>query len=400
MTVEELRKNVQKWTAEAARETVREALAEVQSPEGVDVRDITSQANAARSDLAHLPLNAPQRVERATRVIMAIAAGKNDPQKAAAWYKAKWGEDAAYKALSSGTDTEGGFLIQEEFAAEVIELLRPASVVRSLNPIVVPLDAGTLNIPKHTTGSSGGWIGENANITATEPVFGQITLTAKKYASLVPISNDLLRRANLASVPQVVRDDLVGDIATATDIEFIRGDGMANKPTGLRNISGIQTLAANGTVNLQNVTDDLGKSIQGLLDSNVRMLRPGWMFAPRTWRWLFTIRDGNGNQVFRDEMARGTLFGFPFRITTQIPTNLGTGTDESEVYLVDFADVVIGEATSILISSSDQAAYHDGTNVVAAFSLDQTVIRALVEVDINLRHAASVHVLTAVTWGA
>jgi HK97 family phage major capsid protein len=334
---------------------------------------------------------------RASRIIRCLVAAKGDPQRGAAFAEKIFGDTVIAKALAATTDTAGGFLIAEEVARDVIELLRPASVVRSMNPITVPLNGNTLRLPRLNSGSQGGWIGENQNIPKTEPVFGSITLSPKKYASLVPISNDLLRRAD-QSVDVMVRDDMVADIGQSTDIAYIRGTGAGGQPLGFRNISGIQTTATAGTT-LAQVTTDLGTAMQKMMDKNIRMLRLGWLMEPRTWRHLITIRDGNGNLVFKPEMDRNMLFGFPFRVTTQIPRNLGGGTNESELYFIDFADVVIGEATSILIDVSSEAAYHDGSNVVAAFSLDQTVIRAIIEGDINLRHAESVHVTTGVTWG-
>jgi HK97 family phage major capsid protein len=341
-----------------------------------------------------------KRLERgrlAGQLIRAFVAAKGRPEIAVKLAESWKADESVVKALAAGTESAGGFLVQDEFANSIIELLRPASVVRSLNPITVGMDSGTLRMPKLTTGSSGGWIGENQNAPATQPVFGQVVLTAKKYASLVPISNDLLRR-NSVQADTVVRDDLVGDIGSSTDLAFIRGAGTGGAPQGLANQSGIGTFAANGTVNLANVTEDLGTALQTLMDADVRMLRPGWIMEPRTWRYLITVRDGNGNLVFKPEMDGGSLFGYPFRWTSQIPRNLGGGT-ESELYLVDFADVVLGETTSILLDASAEAAYHDGSNVVAAFSLDQTVLRAIVEVDIGLRHAESVVLVTAVTWG-
>jgi len=85
--------------------------------------------------------------------------------------------------------------------------------------------------------------------------------------------------------------------------------------------------------------------------------------------------------------------------TTSIPVNLGGG-DESEIYFVDFAEIMVGEVEGIIVDASDTAAYHDGSNVVAAFSQDQTVIRAIVQHDMAPRHNTSIAVLTAVDWGA
>jgi HK97 family phage major capsid protein len=200
-----------------------------------------------------------------------------------------------------------------------------------------------------TAGAAGGWIGENTNIPKTEQTFGSIRLVARKYGSLVPISNDLLRRGG-AKVDALVRDDLSRDIRVKTDLAYIRGDGTAGQPMGLRSLQG-QTFAANSTVSVANTTDDLGTCLQLLGDANVDFDNPGWIMEWRTWRYLITARDGNNNLVWADEMARGTLMGFPFRVTSQIPRNLGAGT-ETELYFANFTDVVIGDATSILLDVS------------------------------------------------
>jgi HK97 family phage major capsid protein len=128
------------------------------------------------------------------------------------------------------------------------------------------------------------------------------------------------------------------------------------------------------------------------------MLRPAWLMAPRVRNHLRFLREASGNLLF-PEVREGQLLGFPLFATTAIPTNLGAGT-ESEVYLVDMADCLIAEEAGIEISVSDGAAYHDGAEVIAAFSQDQTVVRAVAKHDFALRHDRSAAVLNAVTWGA
>jgi HK97 family phage major capsid protein len=101
------------------------------------------------------------------------------------------------------------------------------------------------------------------------------------------------------------------------------------------------------------------------------------------------------------EMENGQLRGRPYRVSNQVPINLGSSpANESEIYLADFAHVVVGEASQMEVTASETAAYHDGSNVQAAFSKDQTVMRAIARHDINLRHDASVAVIQAVKWGA
>ena len=114
-----------------------------------------------------------------------------------------------------------------------------------------------------------------------------------------------------------------------------------------------------------------------------------------------TIRDGNGNFAFRQEMLTGKLWGIPYKTTTQISINLAyTGTAESENYLADFADCVIGDADEIIIDASPNAAYYDTASaaVVSSFSRDETVIRAIARHDFGMRHDASVAIHPDVDW--
>lgn len=304
------------------------------------------------------------------------------------------------KALAAGTGSSGGFLVPENYSAELIEYLRPLSVVRKMGARTVPLVNGNMSLPKITGGSSAAYLGENTNIATTQQSFGLVRLSAKKLAALTPISNDLIR----FSSPQAdafVRTDLVTSIAQAEDQNFLRNDGTGAGPKGLRYWApSANRMTVNATVNLVNVTADSSRLMLALMNANVGMTNAGWIMAPRTKMYLGDIRDGNGNKAF-PEIDNNQFRGFPIGVTTNVPINLAvTGTSESELYFVDFADVVIGEVPGMEIDVSNTAAYHDGSGVVAAFSQDQTVIRVIMHNDMVVRHTESVAVFTDVDWGA
>jgi HK97 family phage major capsid protein len=348
------------------------------------------------------PKRDTQKGFQVARMLIAYAAAvgqKGGLSLAAEIAKKSFGpESIEAKALAAQDAAGGGFLIRDELAAEIIEFLRPMSAVRQLNPVMSPMDAGTNRLPRITGGASATYIAENQNLVATQPTFGVVQPVAKKLGGLVPISNDLIRRVSV-SIQQTVRDDLVAGIAQKGDAAFIRSVGAGGEPKGLRYWPvAANIITANATVNTANTIKDLGKMIEALANANVRFIRPGWLFSHRTWRFLFTLLDANSNHVFRDEMKNGTLYGYPFARTSQIPNNLGGGSNESEVYLADFADVVVAEATQILVDVSTEAAYFDGAATASAFSLDQTVIRAIVEHDLVMRHDESVAVLVAAIW--
>jgi HK97 family phage major capsid protein len=262
------------------------------------------------------------------------------------------------------------------------------------------MPSGTTRIPKIITGATASYIGESQNIGVTQQVFGQLTLSFLKLAALVPIGNDLVRYSS-PSIDAVVRDDVVRAMAARENQAFLRDDGSANTPKGLRyRVASANVLAATGADTLADIVTNLGRLVLQLENANVPFTRPGWIFAPRTRHRLMTLLNVNSAFVFRPEMLGGTLWGWPFAVTTHVPTNLGVGANESEVYLADFADVVIGESQSLIVDASTEASYFDGTTQQSAYSRDETLVRCILEEDITMRRDISGTVLTGVIWGA
>lgn len=401
-------------TAEGVQKRIEEIV-------GESVKRLTEKFEAQRAEqksfmdgvLSGAKAAQPQRPQdkgmKFASYVRCLTATRGNGSAAADLCKKQGGDPEVVKALGETGFSSGGALVPESFSGEVIELLRSYSAFMALGPTILPMNRGSLSVPYISSGATAAYVGENANMTSSDQAFGQILLTAKKLAVLTPMSNDLLRDGG-PMVERVVRDDLVAALGERADAAFIRDNGASNKPKGvyywapsgnLFNAADVAGTADGST--LAEITSDLGKAIQKLMDAKIKLTRPGWMFAPRIWKRLFTQRDGNGNLVFEPEMRQGTLFGYPFKITQQIPVNLnGSGSsDDSEVYLCDFASVVIGESTDLEIAASDNAAYHDGSNVISSFSQDQTVIRAIQRHDLACRQRGNeVVVIERVRWGA
>jgi HK97 family phage major capsid protein len=317
-------------------------------------------------------------------------------------------DSSRYEAAANPQDASslagGGFMIPDNLATEVVELLRPMAVVRSLNPATAPLVNGQLTLPKLTGGVTASYMGENKPITPSKVTGGQVKATAKKLAALVPISNDLLRFAS-QSADEMVRNDMVRAVAQVEDISFIRAAGTAYSPKGLKYWTpAANVVNSNATISVANTLGDLGALWKLLANAYVKFIRPGFIFSPRTYQYFFNLISANAVYIFRDEMlAKGTINGVPFRWTPQIPENLnvvgGRGSIESEIYFADFADVVICDAPVLSVEISTEATYDDGSgNLTSAFSNDQTVIRMIVEHDLIVRHQESLTYLQGVNW--
>ncbi|MGA7055334.1 MAG: phage major capsid protein, partial [Mycobacterium sp.] len=338
---------------------------------------------------------------------------------AATWAENRFGDSDVAKALNSSITGEGGALIPQDFLADLIELLRANTVVRGSGPMTVGMPMGNLTIPRLAGGSSASYQNELEEIAVNQQRFDDINFVAKKLTCLVPVSNDLIRRSPIG-VEEIVRDDLVQGVARREDLAFLRGTGTAitKDPKGLRNL----VLAANLiTVPPTPIDADLGMPLPGAQLSMIiaglsaailalqnglsRMIRPVWIMTPTSARYIATARDQVGGYYYKDEMSRGMLEGYPYKISQQIPSNLGTSTVGSEIYLADFADVIIADTYNVMVDASDVATYREPANVTgttmnlrSAFQWDQTLFRVISEHDFNMRHLQSLAILIVSDW--
>lgn len=355
--------------------------------------------------------------EAAGRIVRAIARAKKEGIGEVGVEKVlkSWGDDdlardfaatremndAREKALAASSATAGGFLVPEQYSNDILEARRARAVVRGLGPRMYPMPNGTFHLPKITSGASGGYIGENQNLSTSQPVFGENVLTWKKLGAIVPGSNDLVRYAS-AAADATVRDDLVKGLSVNEDAALLRGDGTGGAPKGLRYWAAADNIEAASTASLANVATDMGRLMLNLMNNNVPDGNWAWIFAPRTWFYLYTLQTTTGDFAFQQELNTGKFYGLPFRKTTGIPITLTVGgnSDTSEIYLVNFDDMALGDSMNLAIDISTEAAYHNGSSVVSSFSLDQFVIRAIAEHDFVARDANSIAILNGVRWGA
>lgn len=380
--------------ADLVREGLQDQLGSLKGA-GSDIQD-----NLAPKKFKATPENKGVSLGRVTR---AIAAGGNDYDRAAHFAKKAWDDDlgvSIHKALQAGDFDAGGFMLPEEFMPEMIELLRNASVVRRANPRVLPMPNGTLTLPRQNGTASASYVGEADRIPTSQPEGGQLVLTAKKLVGLVPVANELLQYSAGNSADEFIRDDLVATVSTREDQAFLRDDGTQNKPKGIRSWVPAAHVNNSAGTSLANIRQDFATLFQTLRSANVRMLRPAIFMSERSKSYLqFQVVDAGGRLVFSEELSRGSLFNVPVFTTNNIPDNLGSG-DKSEVYLVDMADAIIGETSSLVLSASDTASFNDGSSDKSSFQHDMTLVRAITKHDFVMRHSVAVAVTDEVAWGA
>lgn len=308
--------------------------------------------------------------------------------------KGAFTEHSGTKALGESTLTGGGALLPDPMAAEFIELLRPNVVMQSAPVIHVPMQSLSLTFGRQSGGTTAGWLGEAQALNFSAPTFDNVQLQLKKAGAVVAIANDLLRD-NAIAADMVVRQDLVAQVARLIDLGYIRGTGSLYQPRGLLNTvsaSNVFNSAAAGTPTLTTALADLWKAIRLVRAANVPFStsQAFWIFSPRTEAGFAQLRDGVGRPYFATEMANGTLLGYQYFTTTQIPENLSGGGSggslESEIYFVVGPQVLIGDGLAPTIQVVPQGAYYDGSAVQSGLSRDETAVSIVCRTDFAMRH--------------
>jgi len=399
LTQEQLQEMIAKQTGEA----VEKAIAPMAAQQTKWMEDLRA---SRASDIRELE-GEKERGLGCARAVRALAACKGNREEAVKFAQRAndkfWRDDlgsAVVKSLQSGDLTAGGFLVEPEFAAGIIAFLYNRAVVRRASPIILPMNSGSLTLPKQTGSATATYIGESEDITKSEPTGGQIIMTAKKLTAMVPISNDLLRFDAGDAADRWVRDDLVRRIAVREDAAFIRDDGTQNKPKGLRYWAAAANVTASAGTSATNVEDDIEDLINGLELNNIALDRVAIFMNPRPKNFLLNLRDANGNLIFPEiRGASPRIYDYPIFTTNNIPRNLGGGT-ETEIYFVNMDDVIIGESSGLMIEVDASASYTDNGTLVSAFQRDETLVRAITHHDFAVTHAESIAIKTGVTWGA
>ncbi len=288
---------------------------------------------------------------------------KNDP------YNAK------VKVLSEGTDSQGGFLVPEQFYNNLYQKSLEVSVVRPF-ATVVPMASDTFNWPavdetSHASHLYGGivayWTEEAAAKTASYPIFRHIKLIAKKLIGFVPCPDELLQDSVVSMEPLLTKM-FGGGIGWYEDLAFLRGTGVG-QPLGIFG-SGALIVVPRATVNTISLAD-LANIMARMYPDSLYAPSTIWILSPAclaqliplvstaiAWLPLLT---GAASRI------PGTILGMPFMVSEKVPT-LGV---QGDIGLYDISHYLIGDRSDIRVDSS----------IHYRFNTDETTWRFVKRVD-------------------
>ena len=221
-------------------------------------------------------------------------------------------------ALQVGTDSEGGYLVPDEFEKTLVEALEEENIFRKLAH-VINTSSGDRKIPVVATKGTASWVDEEGLIPDSDDSFGQVSIGAYKLGTLIKVSNELLADS-VFNLEDYISKEFGRRCGSKEEDAFFNGDG-TGKPTGILHA----TLGAEVGVTSKNATDITADDIIDLFYSLKAPYRKRavWILNDSTVKAIRKLKDGNGNYIWQPALTAGspdTILGRPVYTSAYVPT--------------------------------------------------------------------------------
>jgi HK97 family phage major capsid protein len=319
-------------------------------------------------------------------------------------------DENGLKSLQLTSSPLGGWYTTETMSADILPALKPRMVFDKLRTRSRTMVDDRLVIRRRTSRSSIIWQGESAAIATSQYLGSQLTMTAKYAALIIPVSNRLLLSSVGSMVEADIKQEMTEELALGLEYAYLYGvgsipSGTGNngaQPLGIRNASGINVFecgagmggadgAANGApLSLQDVNFGMNMVERtNVPDLNTK----AWLAHPIMKAILRGLVDEEGRHYFWDPMNSSDtprLCGYPIYFTTQIPTNITTGTNANTT------EMFFGEWGHFNIAAPSAIRFNSTTQSDTAFTQDETHFSAIVATDCLPSYAEAFTVITGI----
>ena len=226
---------------------------------------------------------------------------------------------AAKDALQIGTDSEGGFLVPDEFEHQLIDKLNDENIIRGYATIITT-ESGDRKIPVVASHGAAAWTDEEAEYTESDDAFGVVTLGAHKLATIIKVSEELLNDSAF-NLETYIASEFVRRMAAAEEDAFINGNG-TGKPTGLLTTAESGVTAASAAAITADEVIDLYHSLRTPYRKNAQFIS-----NDSTIKAIRKLKDNTGQYVWQPGLQAGqpdTILNRPI-LTSQHMPEIGAG---------------------------------------------------------------------------
>lgn len=320
------------------------------------------------------PEDAEQRVESYRRVFWNYIQGGMDAVPDPEDRKLLMAESRAIQGQVKGTNNQGGFLVPEDFRAELMVALKQFGGIRQAARIITTATGRDLPWPRSDdTGNEAKLIGEATAISTSARVpFGSVTLGAFNYHSgPIKISMELDQDAELP-IDQIVQDAMRirfgrrwnRDMTLRSSTEATGPHGIVNDSTGAVSVAG----GAGGFDSFDTLHD-----LEASVDPSYRALPgTGWMFNDTTRKLIRKIRENStsGQYLWEPSQQAGdpdTLLGYPVYLNQDL-ADFSTGGVTKPVWFGNFRYYIVRDVRDMMMQRLVERYAEEGVYALLAYA--------------------------------
>lgn len=221
-------------------------------------------------------------------------------------------------SLKIGTDSEGGYLVPDEFERTLLEGLLEENIFRTLAKVITT-SSGDRKIPVVASRGTASWVDEEGVIPESEDAFSQVSIGAYKLGTIIKVSEELLNDS-VFNLQAYIAKEFARRIGSKEEEAFFIGNG-TGKPTGIFHTTGGGelgvTAAAQSALKLDEVLD-----LFYSLKSPYRK-KATFMMNDATVKEIRKLKDGNGQYIWQPSITAGepdTILNRPVKTSSYVPT--------------------------------------------------------------------------------
>ncbi len=295
-------------------------------------------------------------------------------------YEVKPSGPVNFRDLSKLTAGAGGNVVPTGFYERLVAHLIETSAILQAGATVLSTSSGeVIQVPKTTAHSSAGIVTEAGTISESDPAFGQVSLGAYKYGTLIQVSRELLTDAGV---------DLEGYLAmqagralgNAFGAHTITGTG-SSQPRGIVTDATVGVTGPAGTATGFGNQSTAGQGADLLIDLFHSVISPYRM--SQACRWL--MDDATAGAVRKIKTSEGQYIWQPSVIAGQPDPILGKPvlTDPNVATpAANAKSVVFGDMSQYFVRLAGGIRFERSDDF--AFGNDLVTFRALMRADAAL----------------
>lgn len=204
-------------------------------------------------------------------------------------------------ALQIGTDSEGGYLVPDEFEKTLIQALEEQNIFRQYAKVITT-SSGDRKIPVVTSKGSASWVDEEGVIPESDDAFGQVSIGAYKLATMLKVSEELLNDS-VFNLESYIATEFARRIGVKEEESFFIGDG-TGKPIGIFAATGgaeLGVTTAGATAITLDEIMDLFYSLKTPYRKNAT-----FMMNDATVKAIRKLKDNNSQYLWQPSVTAGT----------------------------------------------------------------------------------------------